>query len=289
MKNLLSIAIATLLFVATTNAQETTQLVSKKGVPILPQAGDYSIGVDATPFINYFGNLANGGWGNNEGAGFQTTMPNAITGKYFLSDKTALRAMFRFGMTSDKHKNLVADAAALFIDPNSEAEVEDVSKYSETNISIGLGLEKRRGAGRVQGVYGAMLDFGIESSKTTYEYGNALTVNTPNPTRTIYDFDINNPQWQVSNDLRESKPGSTFTIGLNGFVGVEYFFAPKMSLGGEFMYGLSYMSTGEGVIKTESWNFGDNAIETTETKIAGNSFFGLDTNIGGSIYLNFYF
>jgi hypothetical protein len=276
MKNLFTTAIAVFLFVLTANAQETTQLVSKKGVPILPKAGDYSIGVDASPFINYFGNLMNGETFNNEGAGFKSAMGQTITGKYFTSDNTAIRAMFRFGMTSEKDKTYSSDDVS--VDP--DALVEDVMKDSETNITIGLGLEKRRGAGRVQGVYGAMLDFGIESSKTTYEYGNAITATNTTPTRSIGGLGF-------GTSYLEQKNASIFEVGLSGFVGVEYFFAPKMSLGGEFMYGLMYESTGEGVEKIEYWN--GSAVETDEAKTAGGSFFGLDTNIGGSIYLSFYF
>ena len=32
-------------------------LTSKKGEPILPEAGDWAIGIDATPFLNYAGNF----------------------------------------------------------------------------------------------------------------------------------------------------------------------------------------------------------------------------------------
>ena len=35
-------------------------LTSKKGEPYLPEAGDWSIGIDANPLLNYMGNLFSG-------------------------------------------------------------------------------------------------------------------------------------------------------------------------------------------------------------------------------------
>lgn len=56
MKKILLIC-ASIALVGTMNAQ----LTSKKGENYLPQAGDYSIGTDATSALGYFGNLFNGG------------------------------------------------------------------------------------------------------------------------------------------------------------------------------------------------------------------------------------
>lgn len=58
MKKTLLVAAAAL-FASVTFAQEGI-ITNKKGTPILPQAGDYAIGVDATPFLEYFGNMFNG-------------------------------------------------------------------------------------------------------------------------------------------------------------------------------------------------------------------------------------
>lgn len=54
-KSLLVIALAS----ATTFAS-AQDMNSKRGTPILPEPGDYSIGIDAVPFLEYFGNLMNG-------------------------------------------------------------------------------------------------------------------------------------------------------------------------------------------------------------------------------------
>ena len=50
-----SIALVALAFgVSSAFAQDLT---SKKGEPFLPEAGDYMIGIDANPFLNYLGNF----------------------------------------------------------------------------------------------------------------------------------------------------------------------------------------------------------------------------------------
>src|ERR1041384_5187143 len=51
-KILLTFAVAATMLAA--NAQE---MMSKAGTPILPEANDWSIGVGASPLINYVGNL----------------------------------------------------------------------------------------------------------------------------------------------------------------------------------------------------------------------------------------
>ncbi|MCB0380481.1 MAG: hypothetical protein KDD24_04440 [Flavobacteriales bacterium] len=62
-----------LLFVAAIFAATATfaqdGLTSKKGEAYLPEAGDWAIGIDANPFLNYAGNLFNGNTGNGIGAG----------------------------------------------------------------------------------------------------------------------------------------------------------------------------------------------------------------------------
>ncbi|MBR9831853.1 hypothetical protein GYB57_06890 [bacterium] len=62
MKKKMFFAVAAVLISGVTMGQEV--LTSKKGVPILPEAGDYAIGVDATLFLDYTGNLFNGNLGN---------------------------------------------------------------------------------------------------------------------------------------------------------------------------------------------------------------------------------
>ncbi|MDX1653357.1 MAG: hypothetical protein R3277_12745, partial [Brumimicrobium sp.] len=88
-------------------------------------------------------------------------------------------------------------------------------------------------------------------------------------------------------------------LGLRGFIGVEYFILPKLSLGGEFGWGLVFMSTGSSSMTTESVGFnpsGTESVEQITTETGGSSSFGIDTDANntvfgpaGSLRLSFYF
>ena len=152
--------------VAMVNAQDLT---SKKGVPILPQAGDYSIGINAVPFLEFIGNSFNGTAANAAPFWGYTAhiSPYTITGKYFKDANTAYRAHFRIGNVSVTNKELVHDNSS----SDSLATVTDKFTDSETNITLGIGLEKRRGHGRVQGVYGAGASLMLQMAKVKSDWG----------------------------------------------------------------------------------------------------------------------
>ncbi|MEJ6583604.1 MAG: hypothetical protein QNL29_06120, partial [Crocinitomicaceae bacterium] len=126
------------------------KLESKNGEAYLPAAGDWAVGIDATPFLNYFGNLIGGGQGNNTAPSWNFLTNNqTITGKYFVEDDVAYRASLRLGFGSASDKVMVADRS---VDPSLPstwpalgAEVENKGKMSSMNIGLAVGLEKRRG------------------------------------------------------------------------------------------------------------------------------------------------
>lgn len=195
---------ASVALVSTMNAQ----LTSKKGENYLPEAGDYAIGADASSMLSYFGNMLNGG--TNTGFGMNYTNGGAaITGKKFVTDKMAYRGMVRLGFGSSSVTT-----------PSGTS--EDVVTNSYNNIALGGGVEYRRGSTRLQGYYGAMAMVGLGGSSTSYEYGAPV----------------------VDGQITESKAGSTFGLGVRAFVGAEYFVLPKISIGGEFGWGLGFSSTG---------------------------------------------
>jgi hypothetical protein len=220
---------ASVALVSTMNAQ----LTSKKGENYLPEAGDYAIGADASSMLSYFGNMLNGGSNTGFGMGF-TNGATAITGKKFTTDKMAYRGMVRVGFGSTS----VATPAATG---------EDVVKTSYNNITLGGGIENRRGNTRLQGYYGAMAMISLGGSKTSYEYGAGA----------------------VDGQITEEKAGSTFGLGVRAFVGAEYFVLPKISIGGEFGWGLGFTSTGAA----------ETTIQGAEAVTGGtSSSFGLDTD-----------
>ncbi|MGB3946682.1 MAG: hypothetical protein WBM13_01750 [Bacteroidia bacterium] len=235
-------------------------LTSKKGEFILPEAGDWGVSVNATPFLNYFGNFIGGNGLNTAPTTNFLSTNQSIMGKYFVDEQTAYRGGVRinFGSTSSAVKVPVIPAAT------PVTYVDDVTKVSGSNIGLTAGWEKRRGKTRLQGFYGGELGIMLGTSKTTTTYGNAVSVDNP-VTRT-----------------KEIKAGSTFGLGLRGFIGAEYFILPKMSIGGEFGWGLAFSSTGEGETTTESWD--GTAVVTTLTKTGKSSSFGFDTDNMNTVF-----
>ncbi len=265
-------------------------LKNKKGEVILPQAGDYAIGVSASPFINLFGNLVKinsaAPFNNPLSWNFVNGANNAIYGKYFLSDNTAIRAAVRLGMGTVSSRNYVSDNT----DNTGTKTVEDKWTHKQTNVVLSAGLEKRRGYGRLQAFYGAGPVIGFEGSTDTYEYGNDFSSTVTTPTSTT-DW-TTNPYTVTNTNARtlSEKAGKTISFGMRGFVGVEYFILPKVSLGGEFGYKLGMKMQGDGTVVTEQWNYTDNKVEEVETKTGGSFSLGMDNdNFSGIIYLMFHF
>jgi hypothetical protein len=255
---------------ATVMSAQSGEITSNRGENWLSESGDWGLTIDANPLLNYAGNLFNGTQNNNIGGGFW--WPNsglAIQGKKLIDSETAYRGMVRLGFGSNKSTVMVPD-----LDPASDpaAMVEDVTKNSTMNITLGAGLEKRVGSTRIVGTYGGMFMVMLGSEKETYEYGNPANANNP-----------------VVGRVTEMKEGSTFGLGLQAFAGVEWFCAPKVSLSGEYTWGVSLSSTGFSETTAESWDGSGVVTETVEGGTKQNSF-GLDTGISGAnIGLNFYF
>jgi hypothetical protein len=161
------------------------------------------------------------------------------------------------------------------------------------NIVLGAGLEKRRGKGRIQGVYGAMANIMVGTHGNKVTYGNELSTEYPNPLSTEYPWTQSTVGTgyvasQTDNRILTENDGLAFGVGVNGFLGVEYFFAPKMSIGGEFTWGLMFQVTGKS--KTEIEYLDADAKSTETTKSGGALYVGVDNgNTGGAINLSFYF
>ncbi|MBL7900410.1 MAG: hypothetical protein JNK73_00290 [Bacteroidia bacterium] len=290
-------------------------LTSKKGEPFLPEAGDWGLGIDANPFLEYAGNFF-GKTTTNPAPTFNFLTPFQITGRYFKDATTAYRGSLRIGFGTITERNMVTDRLAAYTNttntfPTNPAEVENVWKSSGTNIGISGGLEMRRGKTRLQGYYGGELGISFSTTSDKFEYGNALNTSTT----TLVDVDPTDdafsgsgniiPNLSVGNapaaDARviTRKNGSTFGIGLRGFVGVEYFLFPKISLGGEFGWGFMLISTGKTKTTVESMttNASGNLV-TGETELEGakSGEWSLDTDNNNSVWgpagtlrLNFYF
>jgi hypothetical protein len=273
----LSLLIAAVGLSAAVSAQDLT---NKKGESILPQQGDWALGINADPFLAYLGNMFNGNTGNAAPSLQYVNTPWAVTGKKFITDKQAYRAKLRIGIGSVKQAGLVKKDLVNTSTNDTTKMEEDLRKISSYSIGLGFGKEWRRGKTRLQGFYGWEGMLWLMGGKTKYDYGNAFSAD--NPTPTSYDF-TNNTYGAKSVRITEQKNGNTFGVGVRGFIGAEYFLFPKISVGAEYGWGLGISSTSEGSRISETWDSGTSQKKSIEERISGrSSSWGFDTDINGN-------
>lgn len=305
--------VAAAVFATATFAQDG--LTSKKGEAYLPEAGDWAIGFDGTPFLNYAGNMFNGNTGNSVNASWVGNTPQmTIVGKMFKDESTAYRAKVRIGFGSSTQEGITDTSNTTLT-----GEITDEMKTSNTMITLGFGLEKRKGNTRIQGFYGAeaLISFGANATEYTYADQSTATHNasqfdfgsnvyTSNVLTAIVDGagapvldQFGNPTFAnvaTPNGERVTKnsAGSTFQLGIRGFIGVEWFIAPKVSVSAEYGWGLMMSSTGAGEIDTEEFTTptggASQSVVARKHTTGGSSAFGIDTdNNGGQITIMFHF
>lgn len=276
-------------------------LTSKKGEPFLPEAGDYAVSIDANPFLNYVGNFF-GKTANNVAPTWNfLNGNNMIIGKYFKDANTAYRLGVRIGLSNNTTKNKLVDQSQTTPPtfPELPQMSEDVMKAKSTAVGLMAGIEKRKGKTRLQGFYGADLMIFASSSKSTYEYGQTLdpngsnanlvavnsvgnTANTTNFGTNIYTPATGNTA--TSGRVTSRKVGNGFGLGVRAFIGAEYFILPKISIGGEFGWGVGVMTGGKTVTETETIGTnasGKSVSSVTEEKKNGGKF-ALDTDLNNT-------
>lgn len=265
---------------------------SKNGHEVLPKAGDWALGVDALPFIYQLGNTFNGNTFNSS-AFFDYADRNlptlTIYGKKMVRDDFAYRGSLDIFASTATTKFRVDD------DNSSEPDdyLFDYNVRSRYGATLSGGFEHRRGKSRVQGIYGAELYVHYSSSFTDQrKYANEITVNNQTPSSNFLGNDIAGdvPTPSLGYRITKIDRGSIFEVGARGIVGVEYFFAPKMSIGGEFYVGVGYRNTGGQSVTAEGFDGNDNAVREYVNASVGTSSITLGTsNTGGAINLLFYF
>lgn len=259
-------------------------LTSKKGEPILPEAEDWAISMDADPIFQFVGNAFNGSAFNAApGAGFLNGN-NTIIGKKFIDEKSAYRVLVRLGFTNQTTKAMIADATVTTapVYPATPTMVEDKFASKNTKIGIGVGKEFRRGKTRLQGYYGADAMIWISSTGSKYTYGNALATSAPVVTvgnSTNFGSNITTDSYGNAARVTKTKSGMTFGIGVRGFIGAEYFIFPKIAVGAEYGWGIGYQMTGKGKQTVESIGGTTPAVGEVETETSGSSKFGFDTDV----------
>lgn len=243
-KLLLTAAIAVLGFTSV-NAQDAPELVSKKGEIYLPEAGDWAISFNADGIFEYIGNSFSGD-AKNDAPSVDFARNNSFVGKKFITDKTAYRVVANLQFTSDKETN----------------ETEEF-KNSGFQLAAGLGKEWRRGNTRLQGFYGADALITVTSGK--FE-------------ETLTDID------GTFISSFEAKDGLGLGLGVQGFLGAEYFIFPKFAIGAQYTYGVGFNIAGKSEVTTKN---GTDAAVTVDG--AKNSTFGLGGVGVASINLTLHF
>lgn len=262
----------------------------------LPETDDWAIGIDATPFLSYFGNFIGGTDANAAPTWNFLTNNQTITGKYFTSESMAYRGSLRLGFGSNSGSEMVSDRGqdpANISYPGTPPQmVENTFKTGFTNIGLSGGLEWRKGKGRLQGFYGGELGISIASSSSTYTYGNELNQNATfnvdvDPADDINGNSLTTDQFGNAARISEAKSGMAFGLGIRGFIGAEYFILPKLSLGGEFGWGLAFQTFGTSSVTYESEGINGSGNEVSETfteETSNGSAFGVDTDNVNSVF-----
>lgn len=253
MKKFLFIAFAVIALAANAQSEE-----GKTKKQFETKAGQYAVSVNATPVLNYVGNIFNGET-NNSLSNFSFINGFGIYGKKYLTDDKAIRAGLNLSLSSMKSN--VAN-----IDSVAEGALES-TRVSDNSIGIYGGLEYRKGTGRFQSFYGpmAMINFGAE--KTKYNYNG-----TPSTYSSLY-----------------TGSQKTFEIGAGGFVGFEFFVTNNITLGTEAAVSLNYAYTSATKAKIQT---GDDSTLEEETAGATSEFsFGFNNNSfspTGKVYITIY-
>ena len=223
--------------------------VNKRGVYLLPQAGDFALGINASPLLGYLGSFF-----SNSGNEAPKLSSQTFYGKYFLEDNRAIRAKLKLDLSNAVYKGF---------DNTTES---DIQRESKSSVGLGIGYEFRRGSGRVQGFYGGEFLLGYGGKKDKYEYDEKMSEGDPDR-------------------IVKLKHGKRFSFGPGAFAGVEYFFAPQLSLGCEVGLGLIFSATGQSQTITETWDSDNDRSENQTEKSKTNDWnLKIKTDTGGSIF-----
>ena len=191
--------------------------------------------------------------------------------------------------------------------PTINRDKENSFTTTSTSFAISYGVEKRKGKTRLQGIYGFELGLSVNSGGTSYRYGNALSPNaisTKSVDVTQADTLVGKNNVFTNNygklsRITVSKDPTRIGFGLRTFFGAEYFIAPKISIGGEFGWGLGFTINTQSSTTSESIgskglsgpSIGTQTIEGTVTNslILGTSNNNTIYGPSGAIRLQFYF
>lgn len=273
------------IFTLTLSSAQDSILRNKSGISILPEKGDFAIGVNAsgllsTSIFNYYINSDN------------VIMPisSLIYSKYFLSSRYALRLKLN---VMNRSRQVSSNVPITSLQNNFVTDKMEYKSFSET---AWLGIEKRGGHNRLQYFVGLDVGFSMNNITKTYKYGNLLMASnnmyTPVFTTTFYD-NFSTTYSLSGNRVLEEKIRSGLMLSGKLTLGGEYFIAPKLSLGAEVSFVYSQINKLTKTTENEYINLDNNTstysiqkqkIESSQ----GESLFYTDY-ANGLLYLIFHF
>lgn len=300
MKQFKLLVLAALTMVAVTAKSQETE------VQYTPKTGDYAISISAIPMTQYIGQFFNGALANNYAefggqayiggdvntAPFKKIAPlMSVSGKYFLDKETAVRVNLGLIYQRTFTKSYSNDDAEHAINPFSQKKVIDTYLSKNTGLSLMAGLEKRAGKERLQGIYGAGLLVAATTAIDKYTYGNAITDINQAPSESNGGTVATMNGFAYNRLIKDYNLGATWHAGIVTFVGVEYFFMPKMSIGGEVNFTALASFDKAQYQELEGFSTVDVARrEWTELVSPSSNQITIGTgNIGANVTLNFYF
>ena len=280
-----------LIFVASNLfAQEEVKPVQKTKKDfseILPQAGDFALGLDMARLTqSILSSITNAG-AQNPAWAFQSD----FYGKYFLTDKSALRLRLGVGINNFTERQFVKDDVAnltnpLENDPITMAKTVDTWKQRKSLVELGIGYEYRRSLWRVQGYVGGEIFGGIDMRRDSYTYGNAITETNQEPTTT------NLPDWNNRNPINSGSyrgldaKTQGFTAGASAIIGADLYLCRNLSIGAEFRLEGRWKYTNERTMTTETWLM-DQVYKAEEKVKPATSSFGLNPAWGLNLMIHF--
>ncbi|MCL2329369.1 MAG: hypothetical protein FWC39_12765 [Bacteroidetes bacterium] len=259
----------------------------------MPAEGDLSLGIGFAP--GFGGNPILNNIYSQTPIEMNFLPQFSLLGKYQIGETTALRANIGFIGSSTNRKFYVQDDKAAMLNPlqvyPAAEKVVDVRNQKTNGASIAIGVEKQRAYRNVRGFAGASALYACGKQVNSYTYGNAITEVNLDPTTSGFMPQVNPAGYLSAARAMKIFNGNAHAVGLVGHVGVEWFFAPKVSLGGEMNISFLYQWNPQINATYEGWNPVSKQVEEytqTMTPKSHGFYYGTD-NLGSNFFLSFYF
>ena len=183
----------------------------------------------------------------------------SIMAKYMLTDQLGIKANLGFGCNIYARNGYIIDEAAMLMNPLSEAKVIDTYKVNKLSGSIALGVEYHVGKQLpVQGVFGVGIIYALGHETHQYKYGNAITELNQTP---AYNYDVfqsatvfRDLYYMQGRVLSDQAEDLIHRVGAYASVGIEWFVAPRISLGANVNLNICYTLNPARETIYEGWN-----------------------------------